>query len=54
LLANGCSNQEIAANLAVSVRTFERHLQNAYRKIGVRNHAGAVAYLAHTDPQLTS
>jgi DNA-binding CsgD family transcriptional regulator len=50
LAANGCSNQETAARLAVSVRAVERHLQNAYRKIGVRNHAGAVAYTARTGP----
>jgi DNA-binding CsgD family transcriptional regulator len=27
------------------VHTIERHLQNAYRKIGVRNRADAAAYM---------
>ena len=30
----------------VSVHTVERHLQNAYRKISVRNRADAAAYMA--------
>ncbi len=37
LLAAGKSNNEIAVDLVVSVHTVERHLQNAYRKVGVRN-----------------
>jgi len=46
LLTQGCTNLEIAAKLVVSVHTVERHLQNAYRKISVRNRADAAAYMA--------
>jgi ATP/maltotriose-dependent transcriptional regulator MalT len=45
LLAGGNSNDEIAAELVISVYTVVRHLQNAYRKIGVRNRAQAAAYM---------
>ena len=45
LLAAGDTNNEIAAELVVSIHTVERHLQNAYRKIGVRNRADAAAYV---------
>lgn len=48
LLAEGFSNIEIAAKLVVSVHTVERHLQNAYRKIGVHSRAHAAAYMART------
>jgi DNA-binding NarL/FixJ family response regulator len=46
LLTFGHTNLEIAAKLVVSVHTVERHLQNAYRKVGVRNRADASAYMA--------
>jgi LuxR family transcriptional regulator, maltose regulon positive regulatory protein len=46
LLTRGCTNLEIAAALRVSVHTIERHLQSAYRKIGVRNRADAAAHMA--------
>ena len=46
LLTFGHTNLEIAAELVVSVHTVERHLANAYRKIGVRNRADASAYMA--------
>jgi ATP/maltotriose-dependent transcriptional regulator MalT len=49
LLTQGCTNLEIAAKLVVSVHTVERHLQNAYRKVGVRNRADAAAYMARSD-----
>jgi len=49
LLTQGCTNVEIAARLVVSVHTVERHLQNAYRKVGVRNRADAAAYMARSD-----
>jgi LuxR family maltose regulon positive regulatory protein len=45
LVADGHTNGEIAAELVLSVHTIERHLQNAYRKIGVRNRADAAAYM---------
>ena len=48
LLATGKSNHEIAADLVVSVHTVERHLQNAYRKVGVRNRGQAAAYIVRT------
>jgi DNA-binding CsgD family transcriptional regulator len=44
LLASGGSNQEIAAQLSISARTAERHIQNIYHKIGARNRAEATAF----------
>lgn len=43
LVATGCSNAEVAAQLVLSVRTVERHLLNAYTKLGVRGRAAATA-----------
>jgi DNA-binding NarL/FixJ family response regulator len=44
LVASGHSNKEIAADLALSVRTVERHITNLYAKIGARGKADATAY----------
>lgn len=44
LLADGQSNPEIAAALAISVKTVERHTVNIYAKIGARNRVDATAY----------
>jgi DNA-binding CsgD family transcriptional regulator/pimeloyl-ACP methyl ester carboxylesterase len=44
LLAAGRSNQEIADELVISVRTVERHINHIYAKLGVRNRAQATAY----------
>jgi DNA-binding CsgD family transcriptional regulator len=49
LVAAGSSNKEIAGVLGVSVHTVERHITNAYRKIGVRNRAEATAYVMEND-----
>lgn len=45
LLAAGKSNREIAAELVISTRTAERHISNAYDKIGVRGRAATTAYV---------
>ena len=48
LIALGRSNQDIAAELVLSLRTVERHITNIYGKISARGRAGATAYaLSH-------
>jgi LuxR family maltose regulon positive regulatory protein len=54
LLTKGCTNLEIAAALHVSVHTIERHLQSAYRKIGVRNRADAAAHMTRAGSRATA
>lgn len=39
LLSSGRSNQEIAADLVLSVRTVERHISNIYQKLGLHGAA---------------
>ena len=46
LIGAGRNNPEIAEALFLSVRTVERHVENLYRKIGVRSRAE----LAHKLP----
>ncbi len=46
LAAAGRNNTEIAGALALSVRTVERHLSNAYLKLGVSGRAGRAAAVA--------
>jgi LuxR family maltose regulon positive regulatory protein len=41
--SSGLSNQEIGAQLAVTVGTVKGHLVHVYRKLNVRNRTGAVA-----------
>lgn len=44
LIASGMTNNEIAADLHLSVKTVSRHLSNIFTKIGVRSRSGATAY----------
>jgi DNA-binding CsgD family transcriptional regulator len=44
LIARGLSNQQIADELVISVRTVERHINHIYEKIGVHSKAQATAY----------
>lgn len=45
LMARGSTNKEIAAQLMVTVATVERHLANAYTKIGARGRVEATAFV---------
>jgi len=44
LLASGLTNDEIAEQLVLSVRTVERHVSNIYSKLGARGRAHATAF----------
>jgi len=44
LIARGLSNQLIADELVISVRTVERHINHVYTKIGVHSKAQATAF----------
>jgi DNA-binding CsgD family transcriptional regulator len=46
LVADGRSNQEIAASLYLSVRTVERHLSNIYAKLRISGKAARAAAAA--------
>jgi DNA-binding CsgD family transcriptional regulator len=43
LVADGCSNSEIARTLVLSIRTVERHIENIYRKLGIKGRAARAA-----------
>ena len=42
LIVAGRSNRDIAADLFISTRTAERHIENLYRKLDVHNRTDAI------------
>jgi HD-GYP domain-containing protein (c-di-GMP phosphodiesterase class II) len=44
MLARGLQTKQVAHELGISVKTADRHVQNAYRKIGVSTRAGATLF----------
>jgi HD-GYP domain-containing protein (c-di-GMP phosphodiesterase class II) len=44
LLARGLQTKQVARALEISAKTADRHIQNAYRKIGVSTRAAATLY----------
>ncbi len=44
LIAAGCTSQEIAGRLVISIHTVARHITHIYQKLGVRGRAEAVAF----------
>ncbi len=43
LIEGGCSNQDIAEQLVISIPTVKRHISNIYTKLGVESRTQAVA-----------
>ena len=44
LLARGLQTKQVARALGIAVKTADRHVQNAYAKIGVSTRAGAALF----------
>jgi DNA-binding CsgD family transcriptional regulator len=44
-IAQGRTNAQVASLLLISPDTVRKHLENAYRRLGVHNRTGAVAAL---------
>jgi DNA-binding NarL/FixJ family response regulator len=44
MLAHGLQTKQVARALGISVKTADRHIQNAYRKIGVSSRAAATLF----------
>lgn len=49
LIANGCSNSDIARELVIAIGTVKRHTANIFNKLDVRNRTEAVARARELD-----
>jgi HD-GYP domain-containing protein (c-di-GMP phosphodiesterase class II) len=49
LVADGCSNREVAKRLVISPRTVDHHVQHIYEKIGVSSRAAAALFAVEHD-----
>ena len=47
-LVTGATNREIARSLAITERTVHKHLEQAYRKLGVSNRTSVIAAVSAT------
>ncbi|HSB64946.1 MAG TPA: LuxR C-terminal-related transcriptional regulator [Anaerolineales bacterium] len=43
LIAKGCTNQQIAASLVISIRTVKKHIENIHGKLAVQNRIQAIS-----------
>jgi non-specific serine/threonine protein kinase len=50
LVGRGCSNKEIAADLVISQRTAEGHVENILTKLGFTSRAQVAAWVAASPP----
>jgi DNA-binding CsgD family transcriptional regulator len=53
-LAQGLSNREIAEIFGVSINTINKHVQQIYSKLNVRNRVGAARRAIELDRPLAS
>jgi two-component system, NarL family, nitrate/nitrite response regulator NarL len=53
-LAQGLSNREIAETLGVSINTVNKHVQQIYSKLNVRNRVEAAMRAIQSDRPLAS
>lgn len=53
LVAEACTNREIAQQLRISERTVERHLSNIFAKLHVRSRAHLTRWASSTNLLLT-
>ena len=48
-VASGLSNRDIAEEMGLSARTIQKHLEHAYRKLGVSSRSEAARIAWRTD-----
>jgi DNA-binding NarL/FixJ family response regulator len=49
LVAQGCSNREIAERLVVGMRTVETHLEHIFTKLGVRSRSEVAVWVVQNE-----
>jgi DNA-binding NarL/FixJ family response regulator len=54
LIAQGCTNREIADRLVISERTAEKHVQNILNRLGLRSRTQAAAWAVQNGVGLLS
>jgi DNA-binding NarL/FixJ family response regulator len=49
-VAGGLTNRQVAASLLISVKTVDFHLQQMYRKLGIRSRTELAVRMANFEP----